>query len=114
MKQNPCFIISEPASYLEMILLESESKLVITDSGGVQKEACFFRKPCIILRAETEWTELVEARVAILADDDPVKISNAFDHFKNAANLVFPDVFGDGKAAEYICEILITNSVNHR
>ena len=53
-------ITSDPVSYLEMIALESEARLLLTDSGGVQKEAYFFGVPCVVAREETEWTELVE------------------------------------------------------
>ena len=65
-----------PVSYLEMILLEKTSRMIITDSGGVQKESHFFRKPCLVLRAETEWVELVKNGTAELVDADPERIRN--------------------------------------
>lgn len=106
-KENPLIKIIPPASFLEMIMLEKNCKLVMTDSGGVQKEAFFFKKPCIILRSETEWTELVECGSAMIADADENKIVAAYDHFSGKTNLQFSQLFGDGKAAEFICgEIL--------
>ena len=71
---NHCkhILIIPPVSYLEMILLEKSCKMIITDSGGVQKESHFFRKPCIVLRKETEWIELVNNGTARLVDADPV------------------------------------------
>jgi len=101
--------IITPVSFLEMIELEKNASLVMTDSGGVQKEAFFFHKPCIILRTETEWSELVACGSAILADADENKIIEAFNHFSKINNLDFPNLFGDGKAAEFICEQIIEN-----
>jgi UDP-GlcNAc3NAcA epimerase len=101
--------IIPPVSYLEMTLLEMTSLMIITDSGGVQKESHFFRKPSIILRKESEWVELVKNGTAILADADPGKISGAFDYFiKESNGLDFPGFYGDGKSAEFILkEILL-------
>ena len=101
--------ITEPASFLEMISLEKNASLVITDSGGVQKEAYFFKKPCIIMRSETEWKEIVEVGAAIIADADEEKIINAYNHFKENNSIEYPEIFGDGKAAEFICNELINN-----
>ena len=92
-----------------MIVLEKNCMLVCTDSGGVQKEAFFFKKPCIILRPETEWVELVESETAILTDVDETKILNAFRQFRNKKNLVFPPIFGDGHASEFICQEMVKN-----
>ncbi len=109
MRSNPNFVMMPPASFLEMIVLEKNSMLICTDSGGVQKEAFFFKKPCIILRPETEWLELVESGTAILTDVDGQKIMNAFVQFRNKKNLSFPPVFGDGHASEFICQELVKN-----
>ncbi len=73
--------IIPPVSYLEMILLEKNCRMIITDSGGVQKESHFFKKPCIVLRKETEWIELVNNGTAVLVDADPEKIRNEFERF---------------------------------
>jgi UDP-GlcNAc3NAcA epimerase len=98
-----------PVSFLDMIALESNCRMVITDSGGVQKESFFFNKPCIILRSETEWKEIVEIGAAIISDADKEKILSAYSHFLNSRNLDFPSIFGDGKAAEFICGIMLGN-----
>lgn len=96
-----------PVSFLEMILLEKNSKLIITDSGGVQKEAHFFKKPCIILRPETEWVELVENGTAIIADADKVLLMKAFIYYYHNENLNFPNFYGDGNSAETICKKIL-------
>ncbi|MBL4706194.1 MAG: UDP-N-acetylglucosamine 2-epimerase (non-hydrolyzing) [Flavobacteriales bacterium] len=102
-----------PASFLEIIDLEKDAKMLVSDSGGMQKEAFFFNKPCVVLRNETEWVELVENGNAILTGPDKKKILNAVSHFESVNNLTFPAFYGDGKAAEFICSEIITQlSVN--
>ncbi len=97
-------------SFLEMILLEKHAGLIITDSGGVQKEAYFMEKPCLIMLEETPWTELVETGNAILVGSDYDKIVNGVHHFlKNKGTLQYPELYGDGKSAEFICEKIITH-----
>ena len=100
-----------PVSFLEMIALERHALLVLTDSGGVQKEAYFFKKPCIILRPETEWVEIVETGNAILADADENRIMQAWQHFKDNPPTMFPEIFGDGHAAEFMLEKIISCKV---
>ena len=97
----------EPVSFLEMIELERNAEMIITDSGGVQKEAFFFMKPCIILRHETEWTEIVEAGTAILADANKDLIIESYNTFKAEPPRHYPYIFGDGHAAEFILEKMI-------
>lgn len=101
------FSIVPPVSFLEMVALERHAELVVTDSGGVQKEAYFFQKPCIILRPETEWVEIVEAGNAILTDADEERIVGAWRHFRQNPPTDFPKVFGDGHAAEFMLEKII-------
>jgi UDP-GlcNAc3NAcA epimerase len=91
-----------------MIALESNCKLIITDSGGVQKEAYYFNKPSIILRSETEWVEIVKVGAAIIANADEDKILQSYDELKNNSTISFPSIFGDGKAAEFICSIMLS------
>lgn len=101
--------IIPPASFLEMIRLEKNADLVITDSGGVQKEAFFFKKPCIIIRSETEWKEIVECGAAVIADANEDRIIDAYYQFNKKENQEYPEYFGDGKAAIFICKELISN-----
>ena len=97
-----------PVSFLEIIALERHAQLVITDSGGVQKEAYFFKKPGIILRPETEWVEIVQTGNAILADADESRIMQAWQHFKANPSTTFPEIFGDGHAAEFMLDKIIS------
>ena len=104
---NPYFKLLPPVSFLNMIALESACDLVVTDSGGVQKEAFFFKKPCIILRSETEWQEIVDAGTGLVTDVDSQKIKEAYTYFtSHREELEFPSVFGDGNAAEFICRTM--------
>lgn len=95
--------IIDPVGYLNMVWLIDHCELVMTDSGGLQKEAFFFSKPCITLRDETEWVELIKLGVNTLVGADQSKIIEAFNHqvtFK-ADNLSL-DLYGGGKASERI------------
>ncbi len=105
--ENLLFKIVEPVGFLEMILLEKHAQLVMTDSGGVQKEAFFMKKPCVILRPETEWVEIVESGCAVLAGSNPVKIKSGYEHFSHKGKLEYPSIFGDGSAAEFICQSIL-------
>ncbi len=109
LKKNKLFHIIPPASFLEMLTLEKNCSMVFTDSGGVQKEAFFLHKPCVVMRAETEWTELVECGNSILADADAKRIKDAFTQLKTKREFTYPPIFGDGKAAEFICKEMIKN-----
>ena len=100
LSDHPLIRIVPPVSFLEMILLEKKACLIITDSGGVQKESHFFSRPCIVLRKETEWVELVRNGTVKLADADPQKITDAWVWFmNNRETLQYPGFYGDGKAA---------------
>jgi UDP-GlcNAc3NAcA epimerase len=101
--------IIPPVSFLEMILLEKNCRMIITDSGGVQKESHFFKKPCIVLRKETEWIELVNNGTARLVDADPLRIEDEFIRMlANHSELEYPGFYGNGKTAEFILkEILL-------
>jgi UDP-GlcNAc3NAcA epimerase len=100
--------IIPPVSYLEMTFLEHNSRLIITDSGGVQKESHFFKKPCIVLRRETEWVELVRNGTAMLADADPALIEAAFTFYLNkSSRLEFPGFYGDGKTADFMIKEIL-------
>ncbi len=108
---SPFIKLLPPVSFLEMIALEKNASMVMTDSGGVQKEAFFFKKPCIILRSETEWVELVDCGSAKIIDANEEKIIEAYTDFSNLKTFDFPDLFGNGKAAEFICKSIL-NYIN--
>lgn len=99
---NPLFIITSPLSYFDTIVLEKNCRMIITDSGGVQKESFFFRKPCLVLRPESEWKELIEIGTARLVDADPERIKTSFREYYLHPPENFPSVYGDGKASEFI------------
>lgn len=99
-------IIIDPVGYLEMVWLIRNSELIMTDSGGLQKEAFFFEKPCITLRNETEWSELVENRFNVLVGADYTKIVSTYNEF--TFNTDFSQTFyGDGNASKKICDALM-------
>jgi len=100
--------ILPPVSYLEMILLEKNCRLIVTDSGGVQKESHFFKKPCIVLRRETEWIELVSNGTTRLVDADPEKIRKEFMLLMDPDSVFeYPGFYGDGKTAEFILKEIL-------
>ena len=96
--------IIEPIGYLEMLMLESNAKKIVTDSGGVQKEAYFMGKPCITMRDETEWVETVEVGWNVIVGTDKYAIINAINNFNPKGEQKL--IFGDGKASEKIVELL--------
>lgn len=100
------FMIIEPIGYLEMIWMIDNCDLVMTDSGGLQKEAFFLHKNCIVLRNETEWTELTENGFNVLAGSDVNKILNLFNDYKFNKDFV-NDLYGKGNASEIISKNLI-------
>jgi UDP-GlcNAc3NAcA epimerase len=104
---NAKFRIIDPAGFIDIIALEKNSSCIITDSGGLQKESYFFKKPCIILRPQTEWVEIVENGNAKLADADYKRIMEAYEVLSNKKDYTFPDFYGNGKAGEFICEKII-------
>ena len=98
--------IIPPASFLDILTLEKNAKVVMTDSGGVQKEAFFFGKPCVILRPETEWVEILEHRAGILADADYDRILDAYESL-SGGDVSFPPLFGKGDASHLILQHII-------
>jgi len=94
----------DPVGYLEMIAYESSCSAVLTDSGGVQKEAFFFHKPCITMRDSTEWVELVDSGWNTLTGADTQNIINAVYNLNSPGE--YPSLYGDGTCAEKICKFL--------
>ncbi len=98
--------VIEPVGYLDMIRLESSCEFILTDSGGVQKEAYFFNKPCITLRDQTEWIETVNAGCNILVGAEKEKIIEAINNFPKE-DKKFLNLYGDGDTGKKIMELLI-------
>lgn len=96
--------VIEPVGYLEMICLELYSQKIMTDSGGVQKEAYFMKKPCITVRDETEWVETLQSGWNVLTGTDTSKILDAIQNFKPVKKQ--EPIFGDGNSAQKIVNII--------
>jgi UDP-GlcNAc3NAcA epimerase len=103
------FKIIPPAGFLDIISLEKNARIIVTDSGGLQKEAFFFKKPCVILRPQTEWVEIVNNGNALLADASKNKILNAFDTLYSKSDYTYPELYGDGDAASFICDKILAD-----
>jgi UDP-GlcNAc3NAcA epimerase len=101
----------EPVSFLDMVKLEQASSLIITDSGGVQKEAFFYKVPCITIRDETEWVETVEMRWNILVDaEESAIIANVESALSSLNRATLTSPYGNGKTAQAIVEKIIQSS----
>ena len=105
--QSPiCFI--DPVGYLEMLYLQNHCKLILTDSGGVQKEAYFAKKYCITLREETEWVELLHRGYNHLVGHNPVNIVTTVQNLLDMPPLFGDDLYGDGHTARTIVQHLLS------
>ena len=93
-------------SFLDMIRLEAGASLILTDSGGVQKEAWFMEKPVVVLRKETEWIEIIDAGNGVLTGADTDQIISAARKYLVAPPKAYPPIFGDGQAARQIINVL--------
>jgi UDP-GlcNAc3NAcA epimerase len=103
---GPHVRILEPISYLDMILLESRAKTILTDSSGMQKEAYFAQTPCITLREETEWVELVEYGHNVIAGCASEGICDAFEAMLERCIISDKELYGGGDTSERIVEIV--------
>lgn len=106
-------LVIDPVPYFEMLRLEIGSSLIITDSGGVQKEAYFNKIPCITLRQQTEWIETVQAKWNILVGSDKNKILLAFKYLNNTLPKHI-NYFGKGNSADLILQKIILNYYKHK
>ncbi|WP_366934819.1 MULTISPECIES: non-hydrolyzing UDP-N-acetylglucosamine 2-epimerase [Thermodesulfovibrio] len=108
-------ILSDPVSYFEMLALEKNAKLIITDSGGVQKEGYFFGTPCVITRKETEWVELVELGFNSLASTDKEKIKReVYSKINTCTNEIKSGLYGKGIASNIIVDVFINRQRNEK
>lgn len=99
------FTVVNPVGYLQMVWLIDNCDLVMTDSGGLQKEAFFFKKPCITLRDETEWVELIENKFNILVGADKERIVDTYRNHTNIfSNEYSLNLYGEGNASKKIIE----------
>jgi UDP-GlcNAc3NAcA epimerase len=103
LKTSANFKIIEPLGFTEMQFLLANSTAVITDSGGLQKEAFFHQKPCVVLRPETEWTELISLKCAALAEPDAQDIFNKLEFINNYKSFS-EGIFGNGDAGFQIAK----------
>jgi UDP-GlcNAc3NAcA epimerase len=108
LESNKAILLVEPVDYLDMTVLEKHAKTILTDSGGIQKEACFHRVPCITLREETEWVETVNAGWNQIAGYKIEKILECINHTPERAEI---REYGDGYAAEKIVNEIINAAI---
>lgn len=107
LKLSPAITLVDPVGYLEMVYLLKNCDMVITDSGGLQKEAFFFGKTCITTRDETEWTELVEMGVNKVVGIEKDSVLNAKIEFETTPPTFDPTVYGLGHTADKILDVLL-------
>lgn len=106
---NLKFDVIDPVGYFDMLELLKNCSVVMTDSGGVQKEAYFFKKPCITLRDETEWTELVEEGFNEVVGSDHDRILDSYNRIPERKCDYEKKLYGDGNAAKNIVQHLKSN-----
>ncbi len=100
--------VIQPVGYLDMVMLERNAALIATDSGGVQKEAFFHRVPCVTLRDETEWVELVDIGWnRVVCPTDPSAIVEAIRNAMSKPNDVDASPYGDGRASEKVVQCVL-------
>jgi UDP-N-acetylglucosamine 2-epimerase len=95
-----------PLGYLDFAALASQARVILTDSGGLQKEAYWYRVPCVTMRPSTEWVDTVEVGANVLVDDDPGRIASAVAEARIPDDQ--PQLYGDGHASERIAEVVVT------
>ncbi len=104
---GPQVRLVEPLGYLELAALASQARVILTDSGGLQKEAYWYGVPCVTMRPSTEWVDTVEVGANVLVDDDPDRIAAAAAAALMPAER--PPLYGDGHASERVAEILLSS-----
>ncbi len=104
---TPLFKIIDPVGYIDMVQLTANAKLIMTDSGGLQKEAFFFQKNCVTMREQTEWVELVEHGFNLTTGADYTKIMAGFEFMNSKENDFNVNLYGTGHASEEIIVALL-------
>jgi UDP-N-acetylglucosamine 2-epimerase len=97
-----------PLGYLDLAALASQARVLLTDSGGLQKEAYWYGVPCVTLRPSTEWVDTVELGANTLVDDDPDRLVAAVTQARMPERR--PPLYGDGRASNRIADLLVTLS----
>jgi UDP-GlcNAc3NAcA epimerase len=105
---GPHVRLLEPLGYLDLAALASQARVILTDSGGLQKEAYWYGVPCVTMRPSTEWADTVELHANTLVDDDPDRIVTAVAEARMPADR--PSLYGDGRASDRIADLLVTLS----
>jgi len=102
---GPHIEVLDPVGYLELVALASQARVILTDSGGLQKEAYWYGVPCVTLRPSTEWVDTVATGANVLVDDDPDRLVEAVRNARVPPDL--PALYGDGHASERVAEALL-------
>src|SRR5207247_6827484 len=102
---SPSLTLLPPLGYLDFAALASQARVIVTDSGGLQKEAYWYGVPCVTARPSTEWVDTIEVGANVLVDDDPERIVAAAAEARMPPER--PQLYGDGHASERIAEALL-------
>src|SRR5439155_25113866 len=100
-------LLIPPLSYLDFAALASQARVIVTDSGGIQKEAYWYGVPCVTARPSTEWVDTVELGANVLVDDDPDRLVEAVRAARMPATR--PPLYGDGHASERVAAALLAS-----
>jgi UDP-N-acetylglucosamine 2-epimerase len=106
LRLNENVLVLPPLGYLDFVALAAQARVIVTDSGGLQKEAYWYGIPCVTLRPSTEWVDTVEVGANRLVDDDPEALARAVEEARLPPER--PELYGDGHAADRIADVLCT------
>ena len=110
---SPKFIVLPPQDYAHMVTLTKNSDIVITDSGGLQKEAYWAKKACIVIFDDAAWPQILDTEnQALCPPDDPVRLQYILEHFRGT--MKFPNLFGNGNAPGQILDIILNTNISEQ